>query len=793
MVKKKLDERQILLVLVCEDKPQFERQLEILRSVNLETPQGFTFSAYPVIGSKNLSASFNEVQKKNNAKYKIFITSPIAKIEKSFVIKTFEAFYTEPKTAMVGLLGSEMPISGDYTQAKNFYGLYTYKDANGEIQNYLGNDPLYYQSVHILENGFFATNQDIAWDEKIGNDFAVVAHCLNFRAKGYDVGVFYQESPMIIFERDECDYNLKPNTEDYNKQLEKFGTFYFKKFQPLVSILIPTYNQPEFCRQALESALVQTYKNTEILIGDDSTNEDTKKIIRPYLKKHSNLKYFYHDGKIPRGGGPNMHFILNRSNGEYINYLLHDDLFHPEKIFKMMNYFVQDLEGQIGLVTSARDLIDENNRFLFRRNPWQPHHDTIIKGEDVGRRLLFILANFIGELTTALFKKKSVRKSDGNFATGNFCDVYSASYGDMDTWLEILKGGDLVFMTESLSCFRKHAAQSTYNPNTRITLPLDALNFVTTAWLNNVFFRSDEEYYYCLDKWPIMADRWFTPIKDDDEEIIKKRKKWIIKLREIFVKGNYDKMTDAAISYLLEHVNGYRSVANLIRKNSRTLLWEKIIKTPLETKGLDAVSDNLWMAWGNPRRFGGSLVIDDKCSVLACAKEFSLGDQDFTLEFQAYFSPESTHYAAPLALCASPEDVLQKPYLHFRRGNGDFIHVFGAFDSFDINIDDFCGTTPVVNKVHHFELDYCHSEGSWKIFVDGNLENEMKGVFLTRQIFGYAFVGMFAYPQNTIRHFEGRISYLRVSDGVARHTENFTPQKENYSLDENTLILLNFD
>lgn len=791
MLKKKLDEKQILLVLVCEDKPQFERQLKILRSVNLETPQGFTFSAYPVIGSKNLPASFNEVQKKNNAKYKIFITSPIVKIEKSFVIKTFEAFFIEPKTAMVGLLGSEMPISGDYTQAKNFYGLYTYKDANGEIQNYLGNDPLYYQSVHILENGFFATNQDIAWDEKIGNDFAVVAHCLNFRAKGYDVGVFYQESPMIIFERDECDYNLKPNTEDYNKQLEKFGTFYFKKFQPLVSILIPTYNQPEFCRQALESALVQTYKNTEILIGDDSTNEDTKKMIRPYLKKNSNLKYFYHDGKIPRGGGPNMHFILNRSNGEYINYLLHDDLFHPEKIFKMMNYFVQDLEGQIGLVTSARDLIDENNRFLFRRNPWQPHHDTIIKGEDVGRRLLFILANFIGELTTALFKKKSVRKSDGSFATGNFCDVYSASYGDMDTWLEILKGGDLVFMTESLSCFRKHAAQSTYNPNTRITLPLDALNFVTTAWLNNVFFRSDEEYHYCLDKWPIMADRWFTPIKDDDEEIIKKRKEWIIKLREIFVKGNYEKMTDAAISYLLEHVNGYSGIANLIRKNPRTFLWEKIIKSPLETKNLDVVSKNIWMPRGEVTKFNKAL----KCDVggIFCS-DITFGGADFTVDFWGYIDKSAKDWSTLFYATANPVPFSDyKGVLYLARFDKTDNLAVGIFDEEgktlleeDNNQLDF----KAVGSLHHYELSYSHAEKIIRFFADGNLIFEKTGIEIKpieRFVgVGYNLFHPFGYSN------VGTISEFRISDCV-RHTENFTPQKENYSLDENTLSLIHFD
>ena len=56
---------------------------------------------------------------------------------------------------------------------------------------------------------------------------------------------------------------------------------------PLVSILIPTYNRPHYFKIALESALAQTYSNIEIIVGDDSTNNETEKLIyRHYLHKH---------------------------------------------------------------------------------------------------------------------------------------------------------------------------------------------------------------------------------------------------------------------------------------------------------------------------------------------------------------------------------------------------------------------------------------------------------------------------------------------------------------------------
>ena len=60
---------------------------------------------------------------------------------------------------------------------------------------------------------------------------------------------------------------------------------------PLVSILIPAYNQVQHLENALISALNQTYTNIEIIICDDSTTDDVEKLINHYLQKYKNIKY----------------------------------------------------------------------------------------------------------------------------------------------------------------------------------------------------------------------------------------------------------------------------------------------------------------------------------------------------------------------------------------------------------------------------------------------------------------------------------------------------------------------
>ena len=52
-----------------------------------------------------------------------------------------------------------------------------------------------------------------------------------------------------------------------------------KEQMPLVSILIPTYNRPDYFKIAFESALNQTYSNIEVIVCDNSTNEKTNETI----------------------------------------------------------------------------------------------------------------------------------------------------------------------------------------------------------------------------------------------------------------------------------------------------------------------------------------------------------------------------------------------------------------------------------------------------------------------------------------------------------------------------------
>jgi glycosyltransferase involved in cell wall biosynthesis len=101
-------------------------------------------------------------------------------------------------------------------------------------------------------------------------------------------------------------------------------------YNPLVSIVIPVYNGENYIQSAIDSALGQNYKNKEIVIVNDGSTDNTDKIIKNYSGK---LKYL-----IKENGGVStaLNLAIQKSCGEYISWLSHDDYYLPNKISKQI-------------------------------------------------------------------------------------------------------------------------------------------------------------------------------------------------------------------------------------------------------------------------------------------------------------------------------------------------------------------------------------------------------------------------------------------------------------------------
>lgn len=134
---------------------------------------------------------------------------------------------------------------------------------------------------------------------------------------------------------------------------------YTQTFHPLVSMIIPVYNGSNYMREAIDSALAQTYDNIEILVINDGSkdNGETERIAKTYGDR---IRYIY---KENGGVSTALNTGIRNMKGEYFSWLSHDDAYLPEKIEKQVEALSQ-IEDKKALVSCGSVHMDKNSDLI---------------------------------------------------------------------------------------------------------------------------------------------------------------------------------------------------------------------------------------------------------------------------------------------------------------------------------------------------------------------------------------------------------------------------------------------
>lgn len=129
-----------------------------------------------------------------------------------------------------------------------------------------------------------------------------------------------------------------------NRNMEQF---------PFVTIVMPNYNGKRFVIQAIESVLIQTYRNFELIVVDDCSTDDSLQDIKKIAKNDSRIRII---ALKTNGGVANARNIgIKEAKGEYIALLDNDDLWVPDKLECQLRLAKQGAD----IVYCSYDFIDE--------------------------------------------------------------------------------------------------------------------------------------------------------------------------------------------------------------------------------------------------------------------------------------------------------------------------------------------------------------------------------------------------------------------------------------------------
>ncbi len=248
---------------------------------------------------------------------------------------------------------------------------------------------------------------------------------------------------------------------------------------PLVSIVIPVYNGSNYLREAIDSALNQSYKNCEIIVVNDGSedNNATEQIALSYGNK---IRYF---SKKNGGVSTALNLAIENMKGDYFSWLSHDDVYYFNKI-----------EAQIKALNEQED---ETRTVLSDYDYWDMDSDTC-KGTNYTKyydvndltNSVFTVIQFPIHMCCALIHKSQFKR------IGKFNE--KLRYGqDIEFAFRLLKGQKAIWVKESLYKVRVHNQADTIKHVKELD---EDNNYVYDYMLNNLSNDELKEIYGTAEK-----------------------------------------------------------------------------------------------------------------------------------------------------------------------------------------------------------------------------------------------------------------------------------------------------
>lgn len=253
-----------------------------------------------------------------------------------------------------------------------------------------------------------------------------------------------------------------------------------KSNKPRVSVVLTSFNHAEFLRDAIESVLVQTYTNFELIIWDDASTDNSWEIIKSF--KDSRIKAFRNEIQMRGIYGINKS-ISEISLGEYIAIHHSDDVWIATKLEEQVLYL--DENANIGATFTTAQAIDEDGGVIKNQGEFGTSiFNQVNKTRFQWLRFFFDRGNALCH-PSVLIRRECYEK----------CGLYRyglAQLGDFDMWIRLLLKYDINIIQKDLVKFRIRSDNlNTSAPSAVALTRLTNENFFVFAFLYKLNSVSD--------------------------------------------------------------------------------------------------------------------------------------------------------------------------------------------------------------------------------------------------------------------------------------------------------------
>ena len=222
--------------------------------------------------------------------------------------------------------------------------------------------------------------------------------------------------------------------------------------QPLVTIIIPTYNQSNFIIRAIQSALDQDYEKLEIIVSDDNSTDTTGNVVKNFLEENSisNVKFSKNTSNL----GITRHYhhcLLNKATGDWIINVDGDD-FLMDKSFISNAINLAAINPEIALVFGNYcEYHEDSSKYYCYRN--ESHFSVL---DDVEFLDLYADNKILWNHNTIIYKKELAINADF-FWNSNL----NKGRNDWESFLRLVVNNKVGFIDTDVAAWTQHQSNNT--------------------------------------------------------------------------------------------------------------------------------------------------------------------------------------------------------------------------------------------------------------------------------------------------------------------------------------------